>query len=155
MLPAMNTADKALDYFHQGFNCAQSVFTSVADQMGLSEETALRLSSAFGAGLGRMRGTCGAFAGLCMVAGFCKGNLSGKPEEKELIFSLTRELADAFRQEFGTLTCRELLHLDEEMESSARPSDRTSTYYAQRPCERCVTFCASKAQSLLDSFKNY
>lgn len=151
----MNTADKALDYFHQGFNCAQSVFTSVADQIGLSEETALRLSSAFGAGLGRMRGTCGAFAGLCMVAGFCKGNLSGKPEEKELIFLLTRELADAFRQEFGTLTCRELLHLDEEMESSARPSDRTSTYYAQRPCERCVTFCASKAQALLDSFKNY
>ena len=145
----MQAEEKALTYFHQGFNCAQSVFAAMADQIGLTETMALRLSSAFGAGLGRMRGTCGAFAGLCMVAGFCKGNLSGTPEDKEIIFSLTRELAEDFKQEFGTLTCRELLHLDEEMEDSARPSDRTAAYYAARPCERCVAFCAAKAQDLI------
>ena len=152
MLTAMQADEKALHYFHQGFNCAQSVFAAFADQVGLSEEAALRFSSAFGAGLGRMRGTCGAFSGLCMVAGFCKGNLSGNPEEKEIIFSLTRELAEDFKKEFGTLTCRELLHLDEEMEATARPNDRTSAYYASRPCERCVTFCAAKAQSILNNY---
>lgn len=150
MLAGMNAEDKALHYFHQGFNCAQSVFTAMADRLGLDESCALRLSSAFGAGLGRMRGTCGAFAGLCMIAGFCKGNLSGNPEEKEIIFSLTRSLAEEFKAEFGTLTCRELLHLDVEMEESARPGDRTSVYYNERPCERCVAFCARKAQELLD-----
>ena len=152
MLTAMQADEKALHYFHQGFNCAQSVFAAFADQVGLSEEAALRFSSAFGAGLGRMRGTCGAFSGLCMVAGFCKGNLSGNPEEKEIIFSLTRELAEDFKKEFGTLTCRELLHLDEEMEATARPNDRTSAYYASRPCERCVAFCAAKAQSILNNY---
>ena len=152
MLTAMQADEKALHYFHQGFNCAQSVFAAFADQVGLSEEAALRFSSAFGAGLGRMRGTCGAFSGLCMVAGFCKGNLSGNPEEKEIIFSLTRELAEEFKKEFGTLTCRELLHLDEEMEATARPNDRTSAYYASRPCERCVAFCAAKAQSILNNY---
>lgn len=152
MLTAMQADEKALHYFHQGFNCAQSVFAAFADQVGLSEEAALRFSSAFGAGLGRMRGTCGAFSGLCMVAGFCKGNLSGNPEEKEIIFSLTRELAEDFKKEFGTLTCRELLHLDEEMETTARPNDRTSAYYASRPCERCVAFCAIKAQSILNNY---
>ena len=152
MLTAMQADEKALHYFHQGFNCAQSVFAAFADQVGLSEKAALRFSSAFGAGLGRMRGTCGAFSGLCMVAGFCKGNLSGNPEEKEIIFSLTRELAEEFKKEFGTLTCRELLHLDEEMETSARPNDRTSVYYASRPCERCVAFCATKAQSILNNY---
>ena len=76
-------ADKALAYFHQGYNCAQSVFTAFAEQMGLTDELALRLSSGFGAGVGRMRGMCGAFSGLTMVAGYCKGNLSGNPEEKE------------------------------------------------------------------------
>lgn len=153
MLTRMDAETKALAYFHQGFNCAQSVFTAFADQVGLSEEAALRFSSAFGAGLGRMRGTCGAFAGLCMVAGFCKGNLSGNPDDKEIIFSLTRKLADEFKQEFGTLTCRELLRLDEEMEPSARPNDRTPQYYAGRPCERCVSFCAAKARLLLDNSK--
>ena len=152
MLTAMQADEKALHYFHQGFNCAQSVFAAFAAQVGLSEEAALRFSSAFGAGLGRMRGTCGAFSGLCMVAGFCKGNLSGNPEEKEIIFSLTRELAEDFKKEFGTLTCRELLHLDEEMEATARPNDRTSAYYASRPCERCVAFCAAKAQSILNNY---
>lgn len=151
MLTAMQPDEKALHYFHQGFNCAQSVFAAMADQIGLSEEAALRFSSAFGAGLGRMRGTCGAFAGLCMVAGFCKGNTTGNPDEKERIFALTRELAEGFRAEFGTLTCRELLHLDEEMEASARPNDRTAAYYAGRPCERCVAFCATRAQELLDA----
>lgn len=146
----MTAEEKALSYFHEGFNCAQSVFAALADQVGLSEQAALRLSSAFGAGLGRMRGTCGAFSGLCMVAGFCKGNLTGSPDDKEIIFSLTRQLADDFKNEFGTLTCRELLHLDEEMETSARPNDRTASYYNSRPCERCVAFCAKKAQSLLD-----
>ena len=150
MLGRMNEAStKALDYFHRGFNCAQSVFAALAEQVGMSERDALLFSSAFGAGLGRMRGTCGAFSGLCMVAGFCKGNLSGTPEEKEIIFSLTRKLADDFKAEFGTLSCRELLHLDEEMEDSARPSDRTAAYYAARPCERCVAFCAAKAQDLI------
>lgn len=147
----MQAEEKALTYFHQGFNCAQSVFAAVADQIGLTESMALRLSSAFGAGLGRMRGTCGAFAGLCMVAGFCKGNLTGVPEDKEIIFSLTRKLAEDFKAEFGSLTCRELLHLDSEMEASARPSDRTSDYYASRPCERCVAFCAIKAGQLLEN----
>lgn len=156
MLGRMNEAStKALDYFHQGFNCSQSVFAAFADQVGMSERDALLFSSAFGAGLGRMRGTCGAFSGLCMVAGFCKGNLSGNPQEKEIIFSLTRELADSFKQEFGTLSCRELLHLDEEMESSARPNERTPDYYAARPCERCVAFCAQKAQDLIDEYLKY
>ncbi len=148
----MQAEEKALHYFHQGFNCAQSVFAAFADQVGLSEEAALRFSSAFGAGLGRMRGTCGAFSGLCMVAGFCKGNLSGAPEEKEIIFALTRELAADFKNEFGTLTCRELLHLDTEMEDSARPNNRNSAYYANRPCERCVSFCAAKAQIIINNY---
>ncbi len=150
----MKADEKALEYFHQGFNCAQSVFAAFSQQMNMSEESALRFSSAFGAGLGRMRGTCGAFAGLCMVAGFCKGNLTGHPSDKEIIFSLTRQLADAFKNEFGSITCRELLHLDEEMEASARPNERTPDYYAARPCERCVAFCACKAQELIDTHLN-
>lgn len=147
----MDTAEnaRALKYFHRGYNCAQSVFTAFAEELGMSEELALRLSAGFGAGVGRMRGMCGAFCGLTMVAGYCKGNLTGVPEDKEVIFSLVRKLADDFKQEFGTLTCRELLHLDEQIQEGARPSERTQAYYDARPCERCVAFCADKAAELL------
>ena len=140
---------RALAYFHRGYNCAQSVFAAFAEDLGLSEELALRLSAGFGAGVGRMRGMCGAFSGLTMVAGYCKGNLTGVPEDKEVVFSLVRELAESFKAEFGTLTCRELLHLDEGVQESARPNERTQAYYAARPCEHCVAFCARKAADLL------
>lgn len=140
---------RALAYFHQGYNCAQSVFAAFAEDLGLSEELALRLSAGFGAGVGRMRGMCGAFSGLTMVAGYCKGNLTGEPEDKEVVFSLVRELAESFKAEFGTLTCRELLHLDEGVQEGARPNERTQAYYAARPCEHCVAFCARKAADLL------
>ena len=138
--------EKAIDYFHQGYNCAQSVF---AEELGLSEAAALRLPSAFGAGLGRMRGTCGAFSGLALIAGFKHGNLSPDPADKERIFALTRKLADEFRTEFGSLQCRELLHLPPDAEEGARPSERTAAYYAARPCERCVAFCAARAAEIL------
>lgn len=141
--------EKAIDYFHQGYNCAQSVFAAFAEELGLSEAAALRLPSAFGAGLGRMRGTCGAFSGLALIAGFKHGNLSPDPADKERIFALTRKLADEFRTEFGSLQCRELLHLPPDAEEGARPSERTAAYYAARPCERCVAFCAAKAAEIL------
>lgn len=141
--------EKATEYFRQGFNCAQSVFAAFAAEMGLAEDAALRIPAAFGAGLGRMRGTCGAFAGLAMVAGFKHGNLTGNPADKERIFALTRQLAVAFRDEFGSLQCRELLHLPPDVQEGARPQERTAAYYAGRPCERCVAFCAAKAAEIL------
>ena len=143
-------ADAALAYFHRGFNCAQSVFAPFAADVGISEELALKLAAGFGAGIGRMRLTCGAFSGLTLVAGYCCGNLSGDAEEKKRIFELVRAKAAEFRKEFGTLTCRELLHLDEATEESARPGERTAAYYAARPCERCVAFCAAAAEALTE-----
>lgn len=144
-------AAKALDYFHQGYNCAQSVVAPFAEECGLDEATALRISSPLGAGIGRMREVCGAFCGLSIIAGSLYGNTSPNPDEKEKIFSLVQNLASSFKQEFGTLYCRELLGLDAtaQQQESARPSERTPEYYAQRPCERCVVFCAKLAENLL------
>lgn len=142
-------AEAALDFFHQGYSCAQSVLAPFAEQLGISTEQALRLSSAFGAGLGRMRGTCGALASLCMVAGHCHGNTKGTVEGKEHIYSLVRTLADDFRREFGSIACSDLLQITALQNESARPQERSASYYASRPCERCIAFCARKARDLL------
>lgn len=145
----MPAEEQALRYFRQGYNCAQSVLASVAPRLKLEEGMALRLASGFGAGVGRMRKLCGAFSGLTMAAGYAQGNLTGEPEDKERIFSLVRSLAADFKREFGSLECRDLLHLDKGLQEPARPSERTETYYAARPCERCVAFCARQAALLL------
>ena len=41
--------------FKEGYNCSQSVFAAFSDLYGIDEELALKLSSSFGGGLGRMR----------------------------------------------------------------------------------------------------
>lgn len=149
MDPAPDYETAAARYFRQGYSCAQSVFTPFAAALGMSGETALRLSAGMGAGIGRMRGTCGTFCALTLIAGYCRGNLEGTPEGKERIYSYVRTLADQFKAEFGTLSCKELLHLDDSVQEGARPSVRTPEFYATRPCESCVRFCARLAARAL------
>ena len=44
----------ATDNFRQGYNCAQSVLLAFAEEVNLDKETALKLSSSFGGGMGRL-----------------------------------------------------------------------------------------------------
>ena len=64
-----NHSEKAAELFVNGCNCSQAVFGAFAEDCGIDFETALRLSSSFGGGMGRLRETCGAVTGMFMVAG--------------------------------------------------------------------------------------
>lgn len=134
---------QAVRTFEQGYNCCQSVFSTYADLFGMDYETALKMSSAMGAGIGRMREVCGPVSAMALLAGLKEGNCEGDNEQAKLhIYSLTRELADAFKEANGTIICRELLGIEGREESSA-PSIRTEEYYASRPCRGLVK-CAAE-----------
>ena len=45
---------RAVELFRQGYNCSQSVCAAFADEYGYTFEQALRMSAAFGGGIGRM-----------------------------------------------------------------------------------------------------
>ncbi len=64
---------KAKAFFEQGYNCAQSVALAFCDETGLAPETAAKLASSFGAGMGRLREVCGAVSGALLVLGAVKG----------------------------------------------------------------------------------
>lgn len=148
----MQHVDKSVGLFRQGYNCSQAVFAAFADCCGLDEKQALALAAPFGAGLGKMREVCGAFSGLAMVCGAIRGDDQTTPAEREKIYALVQQLAAEFKEEFGTLICRELLGLDQEQEfgnGSARPSERTPAYYKERPCARCVEFCARLGEQVV------
>ena len=88
--------------FESGYTCAQAVFVTYADLFGLDRETALRLSSPMGGGIGRMREVCGAVSSMALLAGLKEGNTDPDNEEgKERIYLLTRKL------EIGRASCRE------------------------------------------------
>ena len=63
----------AKELFTKGCNCSQSVVLAFCDETGLDSETALKISSSFGAGMGRLREVCGAVSEMFIVAGMLDG----------------------------------------------------------------------------------
>lgn len=131
----MKKSDKAIEYFKTGYNCSQSVFLTFAEDFGLDKETALKLSSSFGGGMGRLREVCGAVTAMFAIAGLKKGYTSPCDDEaKAKHYELIQSLAEKFKSEHNTIICRELLGLEAGADSPI-PSKRTEEYYQERPCE--------------------
>ena len=100
---------RAEELFMQGFNCSQSVVAAFADIYGYTEEQALRMSAGFGAGIGRLRMSCGAFNALALLAGLDCGSVTpGDREGKSYNYKVVQQLADRFRQAHGSLICGEI-----------------------------------------------
>ena len=144
-------SEKAVDNFKSGYNCAQSVFLAFAEDFGFDKETALKLSSSFGGGLGRLREVCGAISSMFAIAGLKKGYTSPNDDEtKAKHYELIQSLAEKFKSKYGTIICRELLELPEGADSPI-PSQRTEEYYQTRPCEAYIHLAAEIIEAeLLD-----
>ena len=112
----------AIKYFTEGYNCAQAVFAAFHEEMGIDEKTALKMSSAFGGGMGRLREVCGAVSGMFMVLSNLYGYDDPKDAEaKQLLYSRVQALAEEFKKEHDTIICRELLASPKAKEVKAAP----------------------------------
>ena len=128
----------ARELFKSGYNCAQSVFGAFSEDFGIDKETALKLSSSFGGGMGRMREVCGAVSAMFMIAGLKCGYSSNDDKmEKTQHYKRIQNLAKIFKDKNGSIICRELLHLEND---GYVPADRTQKYYETRPCEEYVAY---------------
>ena len=134
------------DLFLQGYNCAQSVFAAFSDVTGYDREAALRLSSSFGGGMGRMREVCGAMTGAFMVAGVLWGYDTLDNKDKAAHYARIQSIACSFREKHNTILCRELL-AGIKTDTSPLPTVRDAAYYTKRPCLRFV----EDAAQLLDA----
>lgn len=131
------------ELFIQGYNCAQSVFAAFADLYGIDRDMALRLSASFGAGIGRMRETCGAACGLFMLAGLYNGSTEKDDREgKSANYALVQKLAESFKSEMGALKCSEILKIRPGTPISPEAQVRDAEYYRTRPCLRNVEAAA-------------
>ena len=139
---------KARELFCSGYNCAQAVFTAFADVTGMDEKEALRLSSSFGGGMGRLRETCGAVTGMFMVIGVLKGyDEIGDTSVIADHYARVQNLAARFKTKFDTICCRELLQ-GLQTTSGVVPTTRDAEFYKKRPCLIYV----EAAAEILDEF---
>lgn len=138
----MDYKQKAMDLFKEGYNCSQAVFLAFADKYEMDEKTALRLSSSFGGGMGRLREVCGAVSGMFMVAGILYGYENADDYEgKKAHYERIQALAKEFERENGSIICRQLLGLSEGKDTPA-PERRGDAYYKKRPCAELVGMAA-------------
>ena len=109
------TMDKkqiALDAMSKKFNCAQSVFVALSDDAGTSRDTALKTAACFGGGM-RCGEVCGAVTGALMALGMEYGSCKENDlEGKKFAGQKTLEFLKKFKEENGTILCRELLKYD-------------------------------------------
>lgn len=142
--------EKAVQLFKEGYNCSQSVFAAYSDIYGIDEETALKISSSFGGGMGRMREVCGAVSGMFMVAGLETGTVEGKDREgKAHNYEVVQQLAEEYKKQNGSIICRELLGLDKKEFTDTNPEERTKEYYKKRPCIELVEQAAEIIERVL------
>lgn len=142
-------AEQATELFTQGYNCAQSVFAAFYEDIGLDFETAVKLSSSFGGGMGRLREVCGAVSAMFAVAGMKYGYTDPKDSEaKAAHYKLIQDLAAQFKAENHSIICRELLGLDGGPDDP-NPEPRTKEYYEKRPCADLVGCVARLMEALI------
>ncbi len=132
----------ARELFLGGYNCAQAVFIAYRDLADMDEPTAAKIAAPFGGGMGRLREVCGAVSGMTMCAGHLAPNALPKDNEnKKRCYAMVQELAERFREENGSIVCRELLGLSQQKDNPT-PSERTAEYYRKRPCVEYVATAA-------------
>ena len=144
----MTKKESATQTFNSGYNCAQSVFSAFSDDLKFDRETALRISSGFGAGMGRTQATCGAVTGAIMVIGSKIGDLHGSGEGiNDQIYSKTKEFINRFIEMNKTTNCRELVHSDLNTEEGQIFFKENNIF--KEVCMKCVSDAVDILEDIL------
>src|SRR5512138_1672998 len=98
----MNKIEKVTSKFASGYNCAQSVFFAFLEDLEIDPDTALKIASGFGGGIGRRGEVCGAVTGGIMALGAKHGR--GEKEDGTALgvtYDKTRQFMDQFAGKHG------------------------------------------------------
>jgi C_GCAxxG_C_C family probable redox protein len=145
----MNPNQEAAELFAEGYSCSQSLLVSRAGEFGLSTENALKVSAAFGGGLGRQGEVCGAVSGALMVIGLAHGQTAPQQKEaKEHTYQLTRRFIAEFTRRTGALHCSDLLGCQIGTPEGLQQAQEQSLF--KTVCPRLV----AEASQILDEILN-
>jgi C_GCAxxG_C_C family probable redox protein len=101
----MNSIEEAVQLFEEGYVCSQAVFAAFSEGYGLPKNQALKIGACFGSGM-RKGEVCGACTGALMALGLKYGDEKVKSDE------VCNKFLDLFKEENGSIICRDLLNCD-------------------------------------------
>ena len=107
----------AVNYKHNGKNCAQAVLLAYKDILNMDEETLLKIGAGFGVGFGSMEATCGALIAANIILGVLS---DGKPS----LMMESKKMLNEFQASCKATICKDLKGRD--------------TGIVLTPCDDCV-----------------
>lgn len=141
--------DCAVECFNNGFNCAQAVFSTYCEQLGLDKTTALRIAGGFGGGMGHIGETCGAVTGAFMLVGLKHGKINKDDNDaREKTYALVKEFTRQFKDINGFVKCTELLGYDISTAEGLKAAREANLW--DTVCAKLVRDSAQIAEGLLD-----
>lgn len=114
MSSSQELAEKAVQRFQGGFNCAQSVLLTLYEHLESTGENELvpKIAAGFGGGIGRCGSVCGALTGSIMAVGIKYAPNEAGAEKRAQTYLNARALYRKFEAQHGTVFCRDLIKYD-------------------------------------------
>ena len=142
----MNRSEHASELFLSGYNCAQSVVLSFADDLKFSKELAQKMAAGFGGGMGKQQETCGAVTGAIMVLGLLKGEeVNNNDELKAAAYGGVKDLTRDFVAAYKTTQCRDLIGCD------LNTPEGSEKFEKENIMEKVCAPCVKKAVEILEN----
>ena len=107
----MNNSERALELF-ENYNCAQSVFAALSEELDIQFEDALKISNGFGGGMTKAE-VCGAVSGACLAISYKHGMKNRTDfEGKNYCMRVVNTFMERFINKHGSSRCKGLLGYD-------------------------------------------
>jgi C_GCAxxG_C_C family probable redox protein len=105
---------KALMKFQSGYNCTQSVLSTLFGHINPEGQSELipKIASGFGGGMGLCGSVCGSLTGSIMAVGLKYGSNDAGEEKNLKAYSKACALYQQFEKQHGSVLCRELIKYD-------------------------------------------
>ncbi len=101
-------AEKAVNLYRNGHNCAQAVACAFAQTYNMDEDQLYQLCEGFGGGIAGYEGICGAASGMIMITGLAYSNPNIVGQSKKETYKKVKELQNLFHERMGYIDCDEL-----------------------------------------------
>ncbi|MEA1887189.1 MAG: C-GCAxxG-C-C family protein [Bacteroidota bacterium] len=130
--------EEAIKRFRSGFNCSQSVLSSMAGKLDVDVSFLEKVASGFGGGMGHMQGTCGAVTGSFMaISLYCGNKYSDNKERTKEAYKLIKKFDSEFKRMHGTSTCMDLIGY--ELDDPEDHDRAVENNVFERVCEKCIS----------------
>jgi len=137
--------EKAVKRFLEGYNCAQSVLSTMFEHWNGENELIPKIATAFGGGIGRCGSICGALTGGVMAIGIKYGTNEPFLEKRLKAYELAQKFYEGFERQHGSVLCRELIGYDLSNPEGLEKARESKVFE-----EKCVNFVGDAVETLVE-----